>query len=1302
MKKNYFFLILTILSVTFWNNSTGQIVGTSAFLQGKYLEIGMQGNGSFGVCTGAPAGYHAHCPTCGCTTALAEVYDYGHDGWAVGAPAYMGDYTYPGSPFEGWEVQYNGLAQTQGYQGSGAGYALSGGGTIAGGGITGYLNTGGQAHAYWAGTVASGNLAMTSDTRVDTLGSAVTVTVTFKNIGATLITGLYYWRSCDPDNDETWPGGSFTTNNMINFQTTTIPNPDHKVMVTATGMSATLPPLTLCTKDCRAVAVIYDSWPLGIGTDLSTLWNQTYGGGGAFYNVGVNHNGDIGIGIVWNLHNLPAGDSVYVSYSYVFNGTAGVDSVGSLPDPALDVNGAIAYSPGPPLPIIDTYNACLNPTLLAVPVSILNADRAWSFTNWTWTPALGLAATTGTTNTIFVTLLPNVQTYTITGTDTETCNNWTMYLTVLTCNTVRVNSPCAGDSLKFRFTADSVGATFFWYKAGGGFTSTLQDPWKFPATYADSGEYYVVRTLAGVHDTDSTHVVIQYKPVILATNNSPLCQGMVDTLLLTASPDTLGETWSWIGPAGFTSTLENPTRPGYISIDSGVYRVVTTTVWGCKDTAYTDAGIIPQPRPPKVSDSTHYCQWQPFVDWTVDSLVPGGRILWYPNSTVPIGDTLATTPSVNTTLPGVTTVYFSQRSGNCESKRDSFKVRVITTPSTPTASGNMEYCQFIGPVDTLTVTPTADTVNWYFAATGGAPTPFYSTPGHNGEPLPIISIAGVYNYWISRTDSGCESSRNPVTITIHPKPHPPIITPTPICQFQTPIALVATPDTTGVGATLVAPTPLLWYGPGVTTGTSVTPYPQTSVAPDTVTYYVTETTIYGCVSDSAIDVNVIKVKPPVPVTRPIAYCQYAPVSSLTAEVDSIGDSHLNWYYYSVHSTSMPFSDTIPGIYTWYVSQTVPNNATGCESDSSAVPVTIIYKPVFGINVSNSYVCEFDSLSLSYYGPNLFAPSYTWTLPEGAKVVAGTNIYDSTIRIEFDTANMNQYVYLTVTDDSGFCSTTDTVRINVVKQPYMADFSQPDVCIGDTVQLALAAASSGAYSFTWYIDKVLMANSTAIDMISSNSNSGGPFDIKWVDTGMHVITVSSVSKEGCKSLLAFDSVNVHPHPDASFMAVIIDSANMFCLQDSIQFKAGSINYNYSYAWSPSSYFQNINSPVIWGTMDSRESIVTLTVTDPFGCYATSSQTFYPQTCCTVIFPNAFTPNGTINKRFRPIMTGFHTFHEFRVVNRWGVTVFDGGNNDISWDGSYNGEPQDMGTYFYYLKYDCGGKTIEAKGDVTLIR
>lgn len=1286
MKKNYLALVLFILAQIGYNRASAQMVGANCFLQGAFVEIGVCANGSFGPNGAAPAGYHAF-PVGG---SLAEVYDQGHDGWAVGVPAMRGDYTYPGTPFEGWEIQLAG-GRAQPYQAYTPGYNCTAGVTMTGAGLTTYSNAGGIITGNWAGTVTNGaaSLDLQMETRVDTLGSAVIMTMKMYNHTTSPVPGVYYMRTCDPDNDEAH-GGSFATNNTIIHQNEDL---THRVQVQAKGTLYPADPTTmdLCTKDCRAVCMIYDSWYFANSVDLAQVWAGTAAGiGGTQYLLNGTRNGDIAIGLVFNIGTIAPGDSTSVSCSYVFNGAFGVDS--AFPDPALSVNGTIYTEPtAPPSVIIDTYNACLNPGLTAVPVDIIHGDdKCWTFSRWTWTPATGLASTTGVHNTVITTALPPVITYTITGTDSATCNYRTMLLTFITCNNTRNNSPCYGDSLLLQRIGDSTGCTYFWYGPSG-FTSTRQNPFRFPATYADSGMYYVVRTLLGVHDTDSTHVVIHYKPDVIATNNAPLCAGMVDTLLLFCNPAIPGETFSWTGPAAFTATTQNTTRPGYIAADTGIYRVIVETTFGCKDTAYTDAGMIPQPLPPIVSGRQRYCTGEPFEPFTVSGLVPGSRIRWYLNNTVAMGDTLAVAPVVITAIPGVTTVYFSQRSGNCESHRDSFKVRVYTTPAAPVVAGPMQYCQFIGPIVPLTIVPaTTDTISWYMVATGGSP--FYT------EPLPSINIAGSNDYWVSHTDSGCESPRTPVNITIHPKPAPPIITPTPWCQFRTPGQVIANPSGTG--------DVLTWYGPGVTPGSSVAPTPGTSVAPDSIDYYVTETTMYGCISDSALDKVVIKVKPPVPATRDIAYCQHDIAQPLNLLVDSIGNSHLNWYYNTVglNPTPTPFTDTVPGIYTWYVSQTVPNDATGCEGDSAAVNVTIIYKPVFDIHVSAPYVCQFDSLTLSYCcGPSLYAPGYHWTLPDGARAVANTGVFDSVIMVAFDNSNMNNYVVLTASDDSGFCSTNDTVRINVVKQPDMTSFSKPDVCLGDTVMMALDARSSGAYNFTWFIDDVPMDASTAIRIVTSNSNSGGPYYISWVDSGMHVIKVVSRSVEGCVSMPAYDSINVHNAPDATFHIAGIDSGAQFCLEDSVLFKANLDNYKYSYAWLPEHSFHNINAGTIYGKMESLQSKVTLTVTDPYGCHATSSQIIEPGTCCSVLFPNAFTPNGDgRNNVFRPIFSGFHRFHVFRIVNRWGITMFEGGNSDVKWDGTYNGVPQDMGTYFYYLKYDCGGKTLEVKGDVTLIR
>lgn len=87
----------------------------------------------------------------------------------------------------------------------------------------------------------------------------------------------------------------------------------------------------------------------------------------------------------------------------------------------------------------------------------------------------------------------------------------------------------------------------------------------------------------------------------------------------------------------------------------------------------------------------------------------------------------------------------------------------------------------------------------------------------------------------------------------------------------------------------------------------------------------------------------------------------------------------------------------------------------------------------------------------------------------------------------------------------------------------------------------------------------------------------------------------------------------------------------------------------------------------------------------------------------IFPNVFTPNGDGNNDLYTFLTlGVDEF-DFRVLNRWGESVYQSSNN-ISWDGTFNGVNCNDGQYFYvYNFYNSSTKTNETKtGFIQLIR
>ena len=83
-------------------------------------------------------------------------------------------------------------------------------------------------------------------------------------------------------------------------------------------------------------------------------------------------------------------------------------------------------------------------------------------------------------------------------------------------------------------------------------------------------------------------------------------------------------------------------------------------------------------------------------------------------------------------------------------------------------------------------------------------------------------------------------------------------------------------------------------------------------------------------------------------------------------------------------------------------------------------------------------------------------------------------------------------------------------------------------------------------------------------------------------------------------------------------------------------------------------------------------------------------------------------GDVNKDgrndvFRIVSDGHHELKTFRIQNRWGATVFETADEQTNWDGTYNNIPQDMGTYYYYVKYKCiDGNYYEKKGEVLLMR
>ena len=707
---------------------------------------------------------------------------------------------------------------------------------------------------------------------------------------------------------------------------------------------------------------------------------------------------------------------------------------------------------------------------------------------------------------------------------------------------------------------------------------------------------------------------------------------------------------------------------------TGVYAVSTTT--GCSSNILTFTLVAITINITGTFNNPTLCS-PPNGVITISGLTAGASYtIYYTENGTPMSAVMTANASgqiILTTLPAgsYTGVYVVSTASGCSSNTLTFTLVNPLTPTPPTLTSNSPICQ-----DSLLLLHATDTAGGIVYSWSG-PSGFTSTSQNptiiNAQPY----SSGVYTVTVTRLSSGC-SSFSTITVTINQTPHTPVLSGSNVCS-GTALSLGANSTT---GATFA------WSGPSGFTSTSQNPTINPASLSNTGTYTVVAT-LNGCPSLPGYGTYTVYPIPPAPLVSDTSYCQNANPVSLTAT-----GSNLLWYTAATGgtgSTTPPQpSAASPGIYPWYVTQSI----NGCPSPRALITVTILALPEFSIN-GNTNLCIGAPTTLSYSGPLLNTPHYLWSLPGDATLTSGNDTATS-ITLSFG-APQSQSVSLTVSDYGGKCSTIESVPITVVAAPLSQFYVKPNICVGDTVVVALSYKSPSATVFAWNFD--------GANIIAANSNSGGPFSLSWNDTGIHILSLITSTAIGCTTPPVFDTIDIHALPNAS---IKIPTGDVACLEDTVTLSAVFDYYNYNYAWAPAHFFSyrlapESNDKSSVNAIIDYDGYVTLTVTDPFGCVASDSVYFDPKPCCQVYFPNAFTPNGdTRNDVFRPVFNGYHRFHSFIIVNRWGQTIFESNTTDQSWDGTFNGVPQDIGVYYYYLKYDCGGATMEAKGDVTLIR
>ncbi|MGG9972353.1 gliding motility-associated C-terminal domain-containing protein [Ferruginibacter sp. SUN002] len=183
-----------------------------------------------------------------------------------------------------------------------------------------------------------------------------------------------------------------------------------------------------------------------------------------------------------------------------------------------------------------------------------------------------------------------------------------------------------------------------------------------------------------------------------------------------------------------------------------------------------------------------------------------------------------------------------------------------------------------------------------------------------------------------------------------------------------------------------------------------------------------------------------------------------------------------------------------------------------------------------------------------------------------------------------------------------------------------------------------------------------------------------------------------------------SVTLDNHLKAAF-----EGTGMVCPTDMATFKDQSIGniigWNWDFGNGLTSTLQTPPTQQYPYTNILTDYTVRLIVKNNLDCFDTATQKIKVLANCFIAVPTGFTPNGDgLNDYLYPTNALKAIDLYFAVYNRLGQLLFETNDWTKKWDGTYNGQGQDPGTYVWRLEYtEPGtGQRKTSKGTTVLIR
>lgn len=695
--------------------------------------------------------------------------------------------------------------------------------------------------------------------------------------------------------------------------------------------------------------------------------------------------------------------------------------------------------------------------------------------------------------------------------------------------------------------------------------------------------FNVTLTVTDASGNSSTcSAIVNVITTVLQPTYTPVCEG--GNLQLFANPPGAASSYSWTGPCGFSSPMQNPTISPAQLCHEGTYCVTVTGLTGCTATGCVTVDLATLPFQPVISATgAPFCAGNDVELSTPTYAGQNVTYQWYEDA-LPVPILLGTTPSpifiVNQPSVGTYRYFVKVSADGCVSVNSNL-LTVVVNPIPPVnvVQPLINVCECETITLGTTVPPTGG-LTYMWTGPGG-----FTSSSQN----PLVAICAdsaqhAGSYTLITKQNGCSSAPATVTVNVRKKPATPLLAgATQVCEGST-VTLISS-SAPGIDD-------YIWQSPQLTEiTTDINTLTLNNVMVSDSGIWRVRLQKQGCFSDWSAPILVeVQTYPDVTGSSNSPVCQGGTLQ-LSATSNILPLTTWEWSDqggFLIYEQNPMRKPAIAGLY-----KVVGATSFGC-ADSAFVNVEVITPPEITSVTNTAPICaDGSAATLQAVVISSCQPlTYTWTGPGDYESSDSTPIIPNV-----GAANSGTY-NLQVTDNCGCVSEVKSTVVNVQNPPATPVFSNPSpivVCAGANVTLNISNPPNpggGNAIYTWYTPTGDTATTQPFLSISNAAMQN--------DGDYYVI----VAVAGCISdTSAPIDVVVKPIPNAP-----IATANTpLCEGETLQLNTQNV-FGATYQWTgPTGWSASVRNPTrpSMTVADGGHYSVTVTLN---GCSATGEGVF----------------------------------------------------------------------------------------------